>query len=366
MQAIRQSARRMRRRFRYSTAALLFYRYRYLIGFTFFGFLSILVELAVLQSLIPQGWPASVRTVVSFAVGLVVSFGLNAVFNFRVPRQHFLGTFARFTAVSVASFMINMAIVGVVQDELRTSYALSRLVCSGVLFLLAYAVHRRLTFRLDRNFGIAVYASPREHVRRVFLRVGRNCDHVHVDLVDESVDPAAQVDINKVKLARELWPDVPFALHLMTKHPERWVDQTMPYIDWFLFSLASYGSLDALIAKCQLHGKQVGVVWHIADPLHDLYRYLPHVDFVMVLGIARPGQSGQKISPQALDVINMLERIRSRYRFELMFDGSVNSETIAAIPARFIVAASSVLKAEKPAKVIYTLKTGARHERRAA
>lgn len=366
MFSIRQSLRRLKRRFRFSTAALLFFRYRYLIGFTVFGFLSIIVELCLLATAIPVSWPSSIRTVTAFLVGLIVSFLLNAGFNFRVPRQHFLSTFVRFAAVSFVSFVLNMSLVRFMQSELDTNYAVSRLLTSGVLFLLAYYVHRKLTFRLDRNFGIAVYASPAEHVRRIFLKVGRNCDHVHVDLVDQSFDNKAQVDLNKIQLARAYWPSVPFAIHLMTRHPDRWIEPTLSHIDWYLFSLASDVPLEPLMARCHLMNKKVGIVWHVADPLQQLYAYLPHVDFVMVLGIAKPGFSGQRISPLALDVINMLERIRARYNFELMFDGSVNSETVAAIPARYVIAASSVLKASQPAKVIYTLKTGARHERRAA
>lgn len=366
MANVRQSIRRIRRRFKFSATALLFFRYRYLIGFAFFGFLSLLVEVGLLQVAIPTAWSATTRTVAAFGVGLGVSFILNAVFNFRVPRRHFFSTFVRFTVVSVVSFGLNMLALQWVRSEVQLSYAASRFLCSGLLFMLAYAVHRKLTFHLDRNFGIAVYASPKEHVRRIFLKVGRNCDHIHIDLVDNSFDPSAEVDLGKIVLARSFWPDVPFALHLMTRYPERWLDATLEHIDWFLFSLASHGDLTSLIARCQLAGKKAGVVWHVADPIEQLYSYLPHVDYVMVLGIAKPGFSGQKITPEAMNVIQMLDRVRWRYHFELMFDGSVNAETVAAIPARYIVAASSVLKASQPARAIYTLKTGARHERRSA
>ena len=366
MANVRQSIRRIRRRFKFSATALLFFRYRYLIGFAVFGFLSLLVEVGLLQVAIPATWPATTRTVTAFSVGLGVSFILNAVFNFRVPRRHFLSTFIRFTVVSVVSFGLNMLALQWVRSEVQLSYAASRFLCSGLLFMLAYAVHRKLTFHLDRNFGIAVYASPKEHVRRIFLKVGRNCDHIHIDLVDNSFDPSAEVDLGKIVLARSFWPDVPFALHLMTRYPERWLDATLEHIDWFLFSLTSHSNLTSLIAKCQLAGKKAGVVWHVADPIEQLYSYLPHVDYVMVLGIAKPGFSGQKITPEAMNVIQMLDRVRWRYHFELMFDGSVNAETVAAIPARYIVAASSVLKASQPARAIYTLKTGARHERRSA
>ncbi|HBE67566.1 MAG TPA: hypothetical protein DDW52_05390 [Planctomycetaceae bacterium] len=357
---------RFRRRLKYSKAALFFYRYRYLVGFTVFGGMSVLLELYLRSSVIPDSIPDFARTLIAFLSGLVFSYLLNATFNFRVPYRYFLSTFVRFAAVSVASFALNLGFIYLLKESLDVSYAASRLVSSGLLFSIAYVVHRRLTFDLDRNFGIAVYAAPEEYVRRVFLKVGRNTDHIHIDLVDSTFNPAARVDLRKIKRAREFWPDSPFALHLMTRRPDHWLEKTLPDVDWILFSLASDCNLTELIARCHLAGKKAGVVWHLSDPLSDLYEQLNHVDFVMVLGIAKPGFSGQTVAPEALDVIQMLERVKHRYGFELMFDGSVNSRTILDIPAKYIVAASSVLKAHKPAKMIYTLKTGARHARRAA
>ena len=363
---LKQNIKRSKRRIQYSAMALLFFRYRYLFGFIAFGFISILVELSFLVAIVPKNWSPATRTISAFSVGLCVSFILNALFNFKVPHKYFATTFIRFALVSVVSFAVNLTMMWIVRNELETGYATSRLMCSGLLFFAAYGVHRKLTFQLDRNFGIAVYAAPQEHVRRIWLKVGRNCDHIHVDLVDGTFKAAAQVDLSKIDLARQLWPDVPFALHLMTRRADLWLEQTLSKIDWFLFSLASDVDLLPLFTRCQLNNKKVGVVWHSTDALDSLYLYLSHVDFVMVLGIAKPGQSGQSITPEAIAAIQMLERLKHKYHYELMFDGSVNTQTVSHIPARYIVAASSVLKANQPARVIYTLKTGARHERRAA
>lgn len=361
-----QLLRRMRRRLRYSTSAFLFYRYRYLIGFTVVGFLSLIFELVLYNAVVPKNWPSAARTVPAYAGGLVFSFLLNALFNFNVPRRYFASTFLRFSIVSTASFCANIGLVHLLRSELLISYEVSRLLCSALLFLIAYALHRRLTFQLDRNFGIAVYASPVEQVRRIFLKVGRNCDHIHVDLVDSTVNSTAQVDLKKIQLARSLWPSIPFAIHLMTRRPDKWIENTLDSIDWYLFSMGSDTPLQPLMARCQLAGKKVGVVWHCSNSLEEIYQYLPHVDFVMVLGIEKPGQSGQRITRESIAVVQMLHRLRSRYNYDLMFDGSVNPQTVSEIPARYIVAASSVLKANQPARVIYTLRTGGRHERNAA
>ena len=47
------------------------------------------------------------------------------------------------------------------------------------------------------------------------------------------------------------------------------------------------------IALCRERGCKVGVVWHHTINMQQLLPYLPHVDFLTVLGIDRPGRSGQ-------------------------------------------------------------------------
>src|SRR5262245_52512357 len=126
--------------------SFLAYRYRYLCVFTIFGFLSILLEIAIAQRLAAFGWGWRSAAGVAFVAGLLTSFGLNASFNFNVTRRHLLATFVRFTAVSVLSFALNMLAVAAFRHQFQQGYGMSRLLCSGVLFLLAYWVHRRFPF----------------------------------------------------------------------------------------------------------------------------------------------------------------------------------------------------------------------------
>lgn len=364
---LRRAITRGTRLFTHTPLAFLVYRYRYLALFTLFGFLSVFTEVAIAQWAMPTTWPFLARTTPAFLTGLGLSFVLNATLNFRVPRQYLVGTFVRFSAVSVASFCVNLAAMNLFQQWWGWPYAPSRFVCAATLFLLAYTIHRHLTFERARNFGIAVYASSSERVHRIFHKVGRSCDHVHIDLIDDTLGPRADtVDLRQISRARRLWPGVPFALHLMSKTPSRWLPQTEAAIDWYLFHLNIEEDLLALLAWCHLRGKKAGVVWHQNDTLESLYPYLPHVDFVMTLGIAEPGRSGQPLNPLALDVTDMLDRLRTRYNFELMFDGSVNAATAERIRARYLVAASAVLHASRPAEAIFSIKAGARHARLAA
>lgn len=358
--------RRLKRLLTHTRVSFLIYRYRYLIAFTVIGFLSIVLEVLLVAAM-PAAWPLELRSGLGFAAGLLFSFVGNARLNFRVPRAHMLQAFARFTLVSVTSYLLNMLTVAEMQARFDVGYSALRLGSAGVLFVLAYTLHRRYTFSMARNFGIAVYAAANERVHRILLKIGRNCDHIHVDLVDETMNPrAAAVDFSKARTARRLWPGIPVGLHIMSRTPRKWLPEAWDLADWFLFHADSEDDLFDLFLQCRQRRKKVGVVWKTGQSPGDLLPYLPHVDFVMVLGIQQPGQSGQKLLPEAVEVAATFDAMRRRYGYEVMFDGGVNADTVSQIPAKYIVAASAVLKADDPIRISHTLRTGAWYERRAA
>lgn len=331
------------------------YRYRYLACFTMIGLMSILLELAVLVML-PNSWPFSGQVVAAFSVGMLFSLVLNVKLNFQVPRQYLLRTSAWFVAISVASFVLNSAVVNFLHATTELAYSSLRLGTSGLLFVLAYTMHRTFTFDQSRNFGIAVYASENEDVQRVFDTIGHHCDHIHVDLVDDTVLPsAARVRLDRIDEVRRLWEGYPVCLHVMSRRPREWCEQTWGRVDWYLLPCDDADDLMELIFECRYREKKVGVVWH-GEPLGELLPYLPHVDFVMVLGIEQPGKSGQLLSERGLAVAQTLERMRSLYHYDLMFDGGVKDHNISRIPGRYIVSASGVLNAPLPAVAAHSLR----------
>ncbi|MBS0208543.1 MAG: GtrA family protein [Planctomycetes bacterium] len=364
---IERARRRCTRLIVYSHLSYLAYRYRYLTVFTLIGVSSLLMEIALARFVMPASWPWLAQALVAFGLGLMTSFLLNATFNFRVPKRDFVRTFQRFALVSVISFALNMLAVACFYNWIGPAYGEARLVSAAILFLVAYSLHRRFTFDMTRNFGIALYASREERLYEAFLRIGRKCDHVHMDLVDESFNPrCAPVEVGRVRLARKLWNRAPICLHIMSRRPRHWMEQTWDDVDWYLFHTNIDDEPLKLVVECRMRGKKVGVVWHRNDAVETLFPLLPHVDFVMVLGIAEPGRSGQQLLDEALAVTDMLHRIRGNYRYEVMVDGGVNPQTIRRLPAKYVVAASSVLRANNPILSLHRLKTESRYERIAA
>ncbi len=363
MRRLRRWKTRLGRLLTHTQLSYTIYRYRYLATFTAIGMLSIVLEIALIRHALPEAWPWPLRACLAFVLGMLFSFLLNATLNFRVPRMYLFHTFWRFVVVSVFSFVLNMLVVITLQRWIGGAYGTTRLTTAGVLFLLAYALHRKFTFDRTRSFGIAVYASSTERVSRIFHRVGRNCNHLHVDLVDSTMNAdASPVDLDQIRRARRLWPGTPVCLHIMSYYPRHWVQQTWDDVDWYLFHVDSHDDLARLVLECRLRGKRAGVVWHSSTSLGMLMPYLAHVDFVMVLGIAQPGQSGQPVQEEAIQVAAMLDGMRERYGFEVIFDGGVNAGNIARIRAKYVVAASAVLRAASPIRSAHCLQTGAVYE----
>lgn len=333
------------------------YRSRYLVGFILIGFVSICLELALMYAVIPTEWPRPVRAGLALACGIGVGYLLNAKLNFQVAPKYLASTFMKYAAISVLSFSLNMAVIYYLHDTNESNYWWQRMATAGVLFLFAYGLHRCFTFDQARNLGIAVYASADEDVDMIFSAVGGSCDHVHVDLVDESMgENPAPVNLFKLRQARQLWPTHPIALHVMSSQPSRWLPAAWNDADWFLFHLDCEDSLYDLIFSCREKKKKVGIVWRLGNQQSQLMQYLPHVDFVMILGIAKPGQSGQKTCPEAIELVTILNSVRGRYGFELMFDGGVNPGNIADIEAKYVVSASAVLRADNPLLAVHEIR----------
>lgn len=342
----------------------LLYRYRYLACFTVIGFLSIVLELWLMRHVLPTTWPLPLQSVVAFVVGIVVSFVLNAFVNFQVSWRHLLRTFAWFAVISAISFGLNMLVVRSIYGLTGEHYHRLRLLSAGALFVIGYTLHRKFTFNQARDFGLAVYACETEDPRAVYERVGRNCDHIHVDLIDETMNnAAAPVRLENITIVRSLWRGCPLVLHVMSRRPRQWLEKTWHVVDWYLFHLESEDDLMELVFSCRQQRKRVGVVWRPGIAAAALMPYLPHVDFVMVLGIQQPGRSGQQVCQESIALAATLNGMRKRYGFEVMFDGGVRASNISQIEAKYVVAASAVLSAERPIQAAHVLRSGAKYHK---
>jgi ribulose-phosphate 3-epimerase len=204
-----------------------------------------------------------------------------------------------------------------------------------------------------------------DRIDDAYDRVQGQFDHIHCDLVDASFsENAPAVAIEKLHKARALCTWHPLCLHLMSKTPLLWMEQCWDLVDWFVIHVDIEDDVMDVIARCREHGKKIGVTWHHSVSVAQLISYLPHVDFVMILGIDKPGHSNQEIMDSAIEAAFLFDELSSRYGYRVMFDGGVTTENAHHIPATHIVSSSTVLQAENPIQNALTLMWGDPRERK--
>ncbi|MFM2090138.1 MAG: hypothetical protein RLZZ127_627 [Planctomycetota bacterium] len=342
----------------------LAWRHRYLAAFAVIGFLSICVEVALVLALDAALGQEPLHSVPGFVAGMLFAFWGNYRWNFRVPRHRFWRTLGLFALISTASYSLNLLATAGLHWIEWTNWPVARFVSSGCLFAVAYTLHRRFTFRhAARSLGVAIYAVPDADVDGIHGRLGEHVDHIHLDLVDVTMrEGVAEPDLAAVDRIRAAWTWQPIMAHIMSRRPRAWADRLFGRVDAVIVHVDVEDDVTALIAACREHGCQPGVVAHGEVGLARLMPYLPHVDYVLVLGIREPGASGQPLQPAAVATARTLAGLRDRYGFRLIFDGGVTADNVAGLPADLIVSSSSVLRANDPTRAALTLMSGVRND----
>lgn len=339
------------------------WRYRYLLGFISIGFLSILLETALVALVFPSSWPRGVSLTLGFLAGMLFAYFMNVGFNFAVPRKHRWHAFGLFCLVSTFSYGLNCLLAARLNTLVWTDYPTSRFFTAGCLFMVAYYLHCRLTFRhFTRNLGLAVYATAGPDLQEAYERVGELCDHIHMDLIDETMKPGAPpVDLRQLAAARDLWKWHPISLHVMSRTPLKWVEECHPWVDQVLVHIDGDDDVMEVITRCRQYGLKVGVAWHHTVTVAQVMPYLPHVDFVLVLGIEKPGCCGQTVMSEALRNAQLFESMADHYNYQVIFDGGVTTSNLETIAAPIVISSSHVLKAKNPVVAALCLMAGGAH-----
>lgn len=341
------------------------WRHRYLLTFAVIGFLSIALEVGLVLAIAHLASGHSLAgSLAGFVGGMLFAFFGNYRYNFRVDPGRFWQTLGFFALISCLSYSLNMAAKDALHWISWESWAGTRFVTSGCLFLVAYTLHRQLTFRHSaKNLGLAVYVRAGTDIDDLYRRVGEHCDHIHFDLVDDTErTDAAPVDLEVIRRARRRWSWQPFHLHIMSRRPLAWVEACCQAVDAILVHPDGDDPLDEVLAACRLGGCGFGLVAHRRTPLARLFPWLIHCDFVLVLGVEQPGHSGQELLPEMIEWAHALAAQRERYGFRLIFDGGVRVSDVHHLPSDWVVSSSTVLRAENPVRAALALMTGVTHE----
>jgi pentose-5-phosphate-3-epimerase/putative flippase GtrA len=336
----------------------LYYRFRFLGMYVVIGMLSLMLELAVRSQFQYIGVHVYLATGISLGIGILLAFVGNTYFNFKVPPTRRNRAFIYFVAVSVFSGVIQWGVAKQLV-QVTLNYEQGRLLISGGMFMIAYILHRRFTFRDFKQVGVAIYANGVENLQRIHEQIGQYPDFIHVDIVDSSFAPEAkETKAYRMETIRALWPEREIHTHIMSKNPSRWLQDVVPYSDTIYIHWECDEDIDEMINVVQQEGKKAGVALCMSTTLDEAQGVLDKVDAVLLLTIQEPGRSGQVFDLEGLNRIKQLNSQPFRDQFRVCVDGGVDEKVVGLLKVEDVVSGSSVLSHHDSKRQILNLQSG--------
>ncbi len=338
------------------------YRWRFFLAYVVIGVVSLLLEFAARRLWMISHDSQLAACILGVGVSILVAYWLNVRFNFKVPTAKRRRAFFLFVLISLLSLTLNLWL----QSHLagfRLPYEQSRLLSSGLLFSLAYLLHRRFSFHSAKQVGLAVYANSAEDIRRIHERVGMFPDFIHIDIVDDTFNRQCLLpSTHRLEVVRAYWPGKSLHAHVMSSTPRRWLDDLLRFSDVIILHVEGVDGLRGLAEEIRAAGKPVGFALRSETPLEALRPVVDLASLVLLLTIPEPGRSGQSFQMSNLEKMQDLNQWPERRHFEVCVDGGVNERNIHLLNIEKVVSGASVLNHPDPPRQIMRLQTSSNYE----
>ncbi len=319
------------------------------------GILSIILELILRKLFIVADFNHKFYSILPLLIGISFAFIFNIKYNFSIPRYYYKKSFIYFSTISISSFLFQYLLSKFIIFE-QFNYEITRFLISGLVFLIAYNFHIKYSFAKNKKVGVAVYLDNKEDINELFSKVGFYPDYIHVDFVDKSMnEDVNEPDFNKFNQIRKRWPNHRIESHIMSKNPSRYIDQFSRYSDVIYFHYEINDKLEEIKKSIENLNIKAGLVLHASKEYTDLQDIIKNYKEILILCIDKPGESGQIFLNKSNNLINNINNLKNRDKFNLCVDGGLSQKNISKIECEKIVSASNVFKNKNPKKQIINL-----------
>ena len=174
-------------------------------------------------------------------------------------------------------------------------------------------------------------------------------DMIHLDIMDGHFVPNITFGPPVVASMRK-YTSLPFDVHLMLVHPERYVEPfAKAGADHITFHIESECDPAAVVRQIHDLGCSAGITLKPGTPASAIEAILPEIDMVLVMSV-EPGFGGQKFQPEMLkkaaEIHKMIRKIGSHAHIEI--DGGITRDNVCEVAAagvNVIVAGTAVFRA---------------------
>lgn len=181
-------------------------------------------------------------------------------------------------------------------------------------------------------------------------------NYLHLDVMDGVFVPNISFGppvIESIRKKTKLFFDV----HLMIKHPQRYIDNFVKAgADSITIHYESTSRPRDAIMKIKDHDVKAGIAISPNTPYEAVLPYLDIVDMVLVMTV-EPGFGGQAMIPETLEKVRAIKNYIDEHEINVNIevDGGITAENVHLAldaGANVIVAGSAIFRSKTPSKVI--------------
>ena len=151
---------------------------------------------------------------------------------------------------------------------------------------------------------------------------------------------------------KALWPNHRIESHIMSKQPSKYIDELSKYSDVIYFHYEIDENINLIKEQINKYLIKPGLVLHASKNYDNIENLVETYKEILVLCIEKPGESGQDFLEKSSELIEKINSLKIRERFNLCVDGGLSQKNISKIDCEKIVSASSVFKNINPKKQI--------------
>jgi len=185
-------------------------------------------------------------------------------------------------------------------------------------------------------------------------------DLLHIDVMDGHFVPNLTIGPSVISCLKGR-TSLPFDVHLMIEHPERYVDDYINAGAQILTVHMEAGvHIHRLLGYIRSRGVVPGVALNPGTPASDIEYILDQAGMVLIMSV-NPGFGGQSFIPRMKDKIRATKAMLDSMGLEIPIevDGGINQKNagdIVEAGARILVAGSAIYNAPDPSEVIRHMK----------
>lgn len=199
------------------------------------------------------------------------------------------------------------------------------------------------------------------HLHKAVDIVNEYADIFHLDVMDGVFVPNISVGFPVLDAVAKV-AEKPIDVHLMIVNPEKYALKfaSVPNVGMVSFHLNACDAPEALLGQLRSAGVKAGLVINPDIEVSELFPYLEHCDFVLLMSVFA-GFGGQKFIEDTYSRISELKNEINRrgLSVEIEVDGGVsgaNAGKLTDAGADILVAGTSVFASDDPAGAISSMR----------